>query len=134
MLRLSERLNLLGSQGQGTEREESISIATSMRSYLQKVLNTRVGSVLCSPQMGLEKIDVSAGLANEYDQEQLLKQIRTVLLRFDPRIANLTAQLTNNHNVTVLLSFQLSFTTQSKLAISMLGKLQSDSTFELELQ
>jgi predicted component of type VI protein secretion system len=134
MLRLSERLNLLGSQGQGTEREESISIATSMRSYLQKVLNTRVGSVLCSPQMGLEKIDVSAGLANEYDQEQLLKQIRLVLLRFDPRIANLTAQLTNNHNVTVLLSFQLSFTTQSKLAISMLGKLQSDSTFELELQ
>lgn len=134
MLRLTERLNLLGTQGQRTNHEESISIATSMRSYSQKVLNTRVGSVLCSPQMGLERIDVSAGLANEYDQEQLLKQIRVVLLRFDPRIATLTVQLTNNHNMTVLLSFQLSFTTQSKHAISMLGKLQSDSTFELELQ
>jgi type VI secretion system protein len=134
MLRLTERLNLLGTQGQGTKHEESISIATSMRGYLQKVLNTRVGSVLCSPQMGLDKIDVSAGLAEEEDQEQLLKQIRMVLLRFDPRIATLSAQLKNNHNVTVLLSFQLSFTTQSKHAISMLGTLQSDSTFELELQ
>jgi type VI secretion system lysozyme-like protein len=133
MLRLTERLNLLGTQGQGTKHEESISIATSMRGYLQKVLNTRVGSVLYSPQMGLDKIDVSAGLAEE-DQEQLLKQIRMVLLRFDPRIATLSAQLKNNHNVTVLLSFQLSFTTQSKHAISMLGTLQSDSTFELELQ
>ena len=46
MLRLTERLNLLGSQPSDNKHEESINIATSLRSYLQKILNTKMTEVL----------------------------------------------------------------------------------------
>jgi type VI secretion system protein len=134
MLRLTERLNLLGSQPSDNKHEESINIATSLRNYLQKILNTKIGSVLCSPQMGLPYINISEGIGVDSGKEHILKQIQVLLLKFDPRIVTITTQLKNNHNLTTILAFQLSLTTQSKQNISMLAKLQSDNTFELELQ
>tara|TARA_B100000768_G_scaffold178516_1_gene194431 strand:- start:4176 stop:4580 length:405 start_codon:yes stop_codon:yes gene_type:complete len=134
MIRLSERLNSLGAIEIDTKYEASVSLASSIRNYLQKVLNTRWGSVIYAPDMGLPTIDMNQGVNSEDDKLHLLKQIEALLLKFDPRIAILTTQLKNNHNLTVALSFEMYLTTKSKYTVSLLGTLQSDSTFELELQ
>ena len=115
MIRLSERLNSLGAIEIDTKYQESVSLATSIRNYLQKVLNTRWGSVIYAPDMGLPAIDMHQGVSSEDDKLHLLKQIEALLLKFDPRIAILTTQLKNNHNVTVVMSFQIYLTTNHSI-------------------
>jgi type VI secretion system lysozyme-like protein len=134
MLRLSEKLNLLTVKNESTQQLESLNIATSVRHYLQKILNTRLGSVLSAPNMGMPKIDLSEGIVEQEDQQNVLNMIKIVLEKYDPRIESLHTELKENNNITVILSFQLLVTTRSKHVVTLFGKLQSDSTFELELQ
>ena len=122
MLRLSERLNLLGADDAHTKHEESLNIAASLRNYLQKVLNTKQGGVVYAPDMGLSPINMSQGINSDDEKLHVLMQIEALLLKFDARIE------------TIILSFQMLVTTQSKYVVSLLGTLQSDGTFELELQ
>jgi len=134
MLRLSEKLNRLAVKEENTQELESLNIATSVRNYAQKVLNTRLGSVLITPNMGMPKIDLSKGIIEQADKQSVLDMIKCVLERYDPRIESLNIELKETHNVTVILSFQLLVITRSTHAITLFGTLQSDSTFELELQ
>ena len=134
MLRLSERLNLLGADDAHTKHEASLNIAASLRNYLQKVLKTKQGGVVYAPDMGLSPINMSQGINSDDEKLHVLMQIEALLLKFDARIESISTQLKRNHSVTIILSFQMLVTTQSNYVVSLLGTLQSDGTFELELQ
>jgi predicted component of type VI protein secretion system len=134
MLRLSEKLNTLNAKKESNNFDESLNIATSIKNFLQKLLNTRQGSVLSAPAMGMPSININEGIIGLQEQQSVLNIIHTLLKKYDQRIETLTSELTKNKNVTVILSFQLSVVTRSEHAINILGKLQSDSTFALELQ
>ena len=97
MLRLSERLNLLGADDAHTKHKESLNIAASLRNYLQKVLNTKQGGVVYAPDMGLSPINMSQGINSDDEKLHVLMQIEALLLKFDARIESISTQLKRNH-------------------------------------
>ena len=130
MLRLTELLN---SQSAQHEHEESIDLATSICQFIRKLLNTRQGSVLINPNLGMPSFDISQGLQDVADKQMFLNHINKQIRQAEPRVADINSQLKNDNNIAVVMAFKLVVKTVSKQTITMIGRLQSDSTFDVEL-
>ncbi len=132
MLRLTEKLVAKKAQQQGFD-DDKLDSASSICQFILKLLNTRQGSVLINPALGMPTFDISQGLQNEADKQLFLAHINQQIKLAEPRVVTINSQLKNDNNISVVMAFKLVIETVSKQTIAMVGKLQSDSTFELEL-
>lgn len=130
MLRLTETLNSLSAQH---DHDESLDLSTSICQYIRKLLNTRQGSVLINPNLGMPAFDLSQGLQDDADKQHFLNHIIKQIKQAEPRVADVNSQLKNDNNIAVVMAFKLVVKTIGKQTITMIGRLQSDSTFDVEL-
>ena len=133
MLRMTESLNKLDHYDIGLEKKFSRGTAESICQYLKKILNTHQGSVAINPKLGTPPFDLSQGLRDVSDQRVLLQFMKRQFKQAETRIEKVEIHLMASRQVTVVLAFQVHLTTIEGVNIRMNGRLQSDSTFELEL-
>ena len=133
MLRLTEKLVSRHSEQDLHASEEKLNSAESICQFVLKLLNTRQGSVLINPGLGMPAFDISQGLQDETDKLLFLEHIAKQIKLAEPRVVDVQSQLKQDNNITVVMAFKLEAKTVASQSVHMLGKLQSDSTFELEL-
>lgn len=130
---MTEKLVARHSDQELLASEEKINSAESICLFILKLLNTRQGSVLINPNLGMPAFDISQGLQGESDKLLFLQHIAEQITLAEPRVVDVKSQLKADNNITVVMAFKLEATTVASQSVVMLGKLQSDSTFELEL-
>lgn len=133
MLRLTEKLVAKSTQHDHNQDEDRVDSASSICQFILKLLNTRQGSVLINPALGMPTFDISQGLQTEADKQLFLAHINQQIRLAEPRVVEINSQLKNDNNISVVMAFKLMIETVSKQSITMSGRLQSDSTFDLEL-
>lgn len=133
MLRLTEKLISRHTESDVHSSEEKMNSADSICQFVLKLLNTRQGSVLINPNLGMPAFDISQGLQDESDKLLFLQHIAKQIKLAEPRVVDVQSQLKQEKNITVVMAFKLEVKTVASQSVHMLGKLQSDSTFELEL-
>ena len=133
MLRLTEKLNSQNRLDELSKQDDGLNVASSVCHYIRKILNTREGSVLINPKLGMPSFNLNQGLDNEDDQLSFLTFINSQIKLAEPRVLHIQSYLMNNKNISAVMTFKLIVKTISKGTITMNARLQSDSTFDVEL-
>jgi predicted component of type VI protein secretion system len=133
MLRLTERFIAHNQQDDSMRKDEIMDLPNSVCGFIRKILNTREGSVLINPKLGTPAFDVSRGLVDEEDKKIFLIYINQQIKLAEHRVSKVSSQLKNDKNIAVVMAFKLVVETVTGQNITMVGRLQSDCTFDVEL-
>jgi len=131
MLRLTERLNSISNTEHQHNTNDLIDGTMSLCNFIQKILNTKVGSVAIDPLMGVPSFDVSQGLINKEDKQSFLNHIEQLLLQMEIRVNKIETFLEDTSQITVIMMFNMNIETKNQNSIKLSGKLLSDNTFEV---
>lgn len=97
--RLLERISRLAQGEERSHLTQTEMLITSIVEHLQRVLNTRQGSVPIDPQFGVPEFTHIASSFQPDSITKLVDNIVTMIRRYEPRLKRVTiVPLTNEHN------------------------------------
>ncbi len=110
--RLLERVRMMEESPDKRLNESSFSVVESVLRYLQKILNTKKGSVDIAPDFGIPDLtNISSSFTTEAIP-QLESSIKKVIEEYEPRLAGVTVHFAEAQNDLM----QLRFTIAAKVA------------------
>jgi len=134
-MREERLLERIGSESdeyrRGAIREEDLAI-TSVVSYLNKILNTRRGSVLMDPEFGIPDYSGMASrfsTANTETVDDIESSIRTAIDKYEPRIKSQRVRLLDKDEFEFSLSIEVEAqlkTAQGNLPVMLKIKMGPD--------
>ena len=105
--RLLQRISRWNKNPLQRNREDIKRVIDSVREHLQKILNTRQGSVMIGEEYGLPDF---VELLREYPDSlrEFEKSIRSTIQRYEPRLKSVRVRLLPNEEDILTLRFQVS--------------------------
>jgi type VI secretion system protein len=135
-LRLLERLNARLDDTREHSREEHVrQVINSITEHLQRLLNTRRGSVPIENLYGVPDFAKLPGGMTNPDTKLLAQEIKETIIRFERRLRKPSVSFGALNSINLSIPFRIQATTQEKhtsLAIDIHGALFADGRIDIE--
>jgi len=104
--RLLERIRLWEQEPDRRSREDTGRIIDSVLAHLQRILNTKVGSVQIAEDFGLPDF---TDLIDNYPEsiKDLERSIRKMVLKYEPRLSSVRVEFVPQEEATLVLDFRI---------------------------
>ncbi|WP_240500371.1 type VI secretion system baseplate subunit TssE [Pseudomonas syringae] len=105
--RLLERIVGLQTDSERSRLTQAQVLTLSIREHLQRILNTRQGSVPIDPEFGVPDFTNLAGSFATGETSQIIKNMTRMIAHYEPRLKSPRIQVSEGHQEVLSLSFSL---------------------------
>ncbi|ASR89743.1 MULTISPECIES: type VI secretion system baseplate subunit TssE [Alcaligenes] len=136
-LRLLERIAALETGQIQTQATRAQVLVVSIREHLQRILNTRRGSVPLDPEFGVPDFTNLAGSFSSGSTREIIDSITRMIERYEPRLKAPKVQVSEQGSEVLSLSFSLEGLVQvddHELPIRLATSISSSGRVSLQAQ
>lgn len=136
-LRLLERIAALETGQIQTQATRAQVLVVSIREHLQRILNTRRGSVPLDPKFGVPDFTNLAGSFSSGSTREIIDSITRMIERYEPRLKAPKVQVSEQGSEVLSLSFSLEGLVQvddHELPIRLATSISSSGRVSLQAQ
>ncbi|HRL21380.1 type VI secretion system baseplate subunit TssE [Alcaligenes sp. SDU_A2] len=136
-LRLLERIAALETGQIQTQATRAQVLVVSIREHLQRILNTRRGSVPLDPEFGVPDFTNLAGSFSTGSTREIIDSITRMIERYEPRLKAPKVQVSEQGSEVLSLSFSLEGVVQvddHELPIRLATSISSSGRVSLQAQ
>lgn len=136
-LRLLERIAALETGQVQTQATRAQVLVVSIREHLQRILNTRRGSVPLDPEFGVPDFTNLAGSFSSGSTREIIDSITRMIERYEPRLKAPKVQVSEQGSEVLSLSFSLEGLVQvddHELPIRLATSISSSGRVSLQAQ
>src|SRR5690606_24432426 len=108
--RLLERLSALGTDTAQAQVSRAEMLINSILNHLQRILNTRQGSVPIDPEFGVPDFTNLAGSFSSGTTEQIMQDMSRMIQQYEPRRRQPRITFSSNQEEVLSLAFSISGT------------------------
>jgi len=108
--RLLERLSALGTDTAQAQVSRVEMLINSILNHLQRILNTRQGSVPIDPEFGVPDFTNLAGSFSSGTTEQIMQDMSRMIQQYEPRLRQPRITFSSNQEEVLSLAFSISGT------------------------
>ncbi|NGR07752.1 type VI secretion system baseplate subunit TssE [bacterium SGD-2] len=108
--RLLERLSALGTDTAQAQVSRAEMLINSILNHLQRILNTRQGSVPIDPEFGVPDFTNLAGSFSSGTTEQIMQDMSRMIQQYEPRLRQPRITFSSNQDEVLSLAFSISGT------------------------
>lgn len=108
--RLLERLSALGTDTAQAQVSRAEMLINSILNHLQRILNTRQGSVPIDPEFGVPDFTNLAGSFSSGTTEQIMQDMSRMIQQYEPRLRQPRITFSSNQEEVLSLAFSISGT------------------------